>query len=262
MVDHKLEIIDLSTGYFLPRRKKKVLHKKLNCSIGESELIAVLGPNGAGKSTFLATLSGFLSPIEGSISLSGKDINIMSRRDISKEIAVVLTDRIDDRYLTAIDVVGTGRYPYGSFMGRLTDDDKKMIHSSMEKMGVSNLASRYFFSLSDGEKQKVLLARAISQDTPLIFLDEPAAFIDSPGKVEVMKLLNKLVVELNKSVLLTTHDTELALSTAHKIWLLGNNGEFISGKPDDLINDGSINLLFDRPGVTFNTKTLKFESVD
>ena len=257
-----LLIENLSTGYLLSGRRQKVLHADLNTFVKSGELIAVLGPNGAGKSTFLSTLSGFLSPLDGKVFVKAKDISKMNRRDISHEIAVVLTDKIDDRYLTAWDVVGTGRYPYGNFMGRLSEEDKGLIMSSLETVGVESLASRYFYSLSDGEKQKVLLARAIAQDTPLIFLDEPAAFIDSPGKVEVMKILNKMVVEMGKSILMTTHDTELALNTAHKIWLLGNNGEFITGKPDDLVKAGEINRMFDRQGVVFNQQTLKFESTD
>ncbi len=260
MGNNILEIKNLTTGYILKGSNRKILHTNLNTMVGKGELIAILGPNGAGKSTLLGTLSGFLSSLEGQINIKGKDISRMSRRDIAREIAVVLTDKIDDRYLTAVDVAGTGRYPYGNFMGRLTEEDILLINNSLEVVGVSNLAHRYFYSLSDGEKQKVLLARAIAQDTPLIFLDEPAAFIDSPGKVEVMILLNKMVSEMGKSVIMTTHDTELALNSAHYIWLLGNNDEFITGKPDELVKSGAINRLFDRAGIAFNTTTLRFES--
>ena len=184
----------------------------------------------------------------------------MSNKEIAKVVSLVLTDKIDDRYLTAYDIVGTGRYPYGSFMGKLTNFDKDIIANSFNLVEAQELKKRYYYSLSDGEKQKVLLARAIAQDTPLIFLDEPTAFIDSPGKVIIMNLLNRLVVDHNKSILLTTHDTELAINYASKLWLLGMENFFLQGNPSDLVNKGMINKLFDRQGVVFNQVTKKFEA--
>ena len=190
------------------------------------------------------------------------NLSQLSKKEISTLVAVVLTDKIYDRYLTAYDIVGTGRYPYGSFTGKLTKIDKEKIQNAFNVVGAHELNSRYFYSLSDGEKQKVLLARAIAQDTPLIFLDEPTAFIDSPGKVIIMNLLKELVTVHNKSILLTTHDTELALNYASKLWLLGKENYFKEGDPEELVKSGMINRLFDREGVMFNIKSKKFETMN
>ena len=257
--DILLKIDNLTTGYSLSRSKKVVLHQGINCEVGKGELIAMLGPNGAGKSTLLKTLLGIIPALDGNINYSGKNINQISKKEIATLVAVVLTDKIEDRYLTSYDIVGTGRYPYGSFTGKLTNTDKEKINNAFNLVGAGDLANRFFYSLSDGEKQKVLLARAIAQDTPLIFLDEPTAFIDSPGKVIIMELLNQLVKVHNKTVLLTTHDTELALENATSLWLLGKENYFEKGAPDTIVNNGIINNLFVREGVVFNIKSRRFE---
>lgn len=254
-----LKIENLSTGYSLSRSKKLSLHQDINCDVNKGELIALLGPNGAGKSTLLKTLMGIIPAIDGRVYYNGRSLYQMSKKEIATLVAVVLTDKIDDRFLTAYDIVGTGRYPYGSFTGRLTNNDKEKITSAFNVVGASELTSRVFYSLSDGEKQKVLLARAIAQDTPLIFLDEPTAFIDSPGKVIIMNLLKNLVKTHNKTILLTTHDTELALEYVDRLWLLGKENYFKDGNPDELVELGMINDLFVRKGVVFNKKSKKFE---
>ena len=255
-----ITIVNLETGYRLSSRKKVLLHRDLNCTIKSGELIALLGPNGAGKSTLLKTLTGMQLPLNGDIYYQSRNLNNMSNREVASNVALVLTDKIEDRFLTAIDIVGTGRYPYGSFMGKLSDEDREIIQNSLKLVDATSLSNRYFYSLSDGEKQKIMLARAIAQDTPLIFLDEPTAFIDSPGKVQIMNLLKKLVMDHNKSILLTTHDTELALNNASKLWLLGTGNLFIEGNPDELVENGKINELFDKKGVVFNKLTRRFES--
>lgn len=254
-----LKIDNLTTGYSLSRSKKIPLHSGINCKIGNGEFIALLGPNGAGKSTLIKTLLGAIKALDGDVYYNGKNINQLSKKEIATLVAVVLTTKIEDRYLTSYDIVGTGRYPYGSFTGKLTDTDKQKIKHAFELVEANDLTERIFYNLSDGEKQKVLLARAIAQDTPLIFLDEPTAFIDSPGKVIIMNLLNDLVTNHNKTILLTTHDTELALEYASKLWLLGKDNYFYEGVPSSIINNGLINHLFARKGVVFNAETRRFE---
>ena len=255
-----LRLEKLTTGYKSSQSNQSQLHSNLNCNIVEGELIAMLGPNGAGKSTLIKTLTGMVPALHGDVRYNGKNLRHMSNKEVAREVALVLTDKIDDRYLTAFDIVGTGRYPYGSFMGRLTKTDKEIINNALMLVDADELQKRFFYSLSDGEKQKVLLARAIAQDTPLIFLDEPTAFIDSPGKVVIMNILSNLVLKHKKSILLTTHDTELALNYATKLWLLGKGSFFTQGNPDELVKSGMINKLFDRKGVVFNAATRKFES--
>lgn len=255
-----LRIENLNTGYRLSSNKSISLHQEINCKVDKRQLITLLGPNGAGKSTLLKTLVGIIPQLNGHVYYEGKKLSHLSRKEIARFVAIVLTDKIDDKYLRSYDIVGTGRYPYGSFTGKLSNEDNEKILNSLNVVGVTELASRYFHSLSDGEKQKILLARAIAQDTPLILLDEPTAFIDSPGKVIIMNLLNELVVKYNKTILLTTHDTELALRYATRLWLLGKDNYFEVGTPDKMIASGMINRLFDREGVMFNVKSSRFET--
>ncbi len=261
MVNDLLTIRELSTGYSVSGGERKVLHSNLNFKIGKGEFVAVLGPNGAGKSTLLKTIYGIQPAVYGDIIIKGKNINVMSSREVARSVALVLTDKISDKYLKSIDIVSTGRYPYGSFMGSTTKKDREIIQYALEVVGAEGFSQRYFHSLSDGEKQKVLLARAIAQDTPLILLDEPAAFIDSPGKVVIMSLLSQFVNEFKKSVLLTSHDIELALNYAQTVWLLGKDNKFYHGNPGDLVSNGLINSLFDNPEVTFNRNSKRFEPV-
>ncbi|MBU2554770.1 MAG: ABC transporter ATP-binding protein [Bacteroidetes bacterium] len=253
-----LALNHLKTGYAVGR-KQIVITAAINATIYSGEFIAVLGPNGAGKSTLLKTILGHLKPLHGKIEWQNKPTDQMSARQMASCMAAVLTDKIDDRYLTAYHVVSTGRYPYGSLTGKLTPYDRQTIEEAMTATGVETLASRKFYSLSDGEKQKTMIARAIAQQTPLICLDEPTAFIDSPGKVSLMRLLKKLSVEHQKSILLTTHDSELAMQFADKLWLLGHQ-DFQSGLPQTMIKEGHINRLFDQADVAFNPLTLRFES--
>ena len=258
IVSELLVLDDVSTGY-QTSGKPRLLHNEITTSVQRGEFIALLGPNGIGKSTLIKTITGIIPTLSGSVFLGKKSISTMSNREISCQISVVLTDRINDGYITAFDIVTTGRYPHGSFTGKLTEDDRLKIWKALSVVKAEHIANRTFTTLSDGEKQKVLIARAIAQDTPLIILDEPTAFIDSPGKIEVMLLLQSLVEKHNKSIIMTTHDTEMALSNASSLWLLGPENGFYQGPVNKLINDGLINRIFDREGVTFNSSSLKFE---
>ncbi|RLD39988.1 MAG: ABC transporter ATP-binding protein [Bacteroidetes bacterium] len=259
MTNPLLQTKNLSTGYFPKKRESKVLHQSLNMDLAAGELVCVLGPNGAGKSTLLRTLLGFQKSLKGEIYYSGRSLKELSVREMAKIVSVVLTDRIDDSFLTVYEVVATGRYPYGSFTGRLKDIDKQIIQNVIQRLGIGNFVSQLFSTLSDGEKQKTMIARAIAQETPLIFLDEPAAFIDSPSKVVLMEILKKLAHDQDKGILLTTHDMEPALRFADKLWLLGTDGEFEEGEPRELIKNGSINRFFDNEEVVFNRETVRFE---
>jgi iron complex transport system ATP-binding protein len=259
MTQKLLQIQNLSTGYFLKRRESKVLHEGLNMELAAGELVCILGPNGAGKSTLLRTLLGFQLALKGEVFYSGYSLKELTVKEMAKIVSVVLTDRIDDSFLTAYEIVASGRYPYGSFTGSLTENDKQIIKSVMRQMDVESFAARLFSTLSDGEKQKTMIARAIAQETPLIFLDEPAAFVDSPSTVLLMETLKKLAHDHNKGILLTTHDMEPALRFADKLWLLGTAGEFEEGEPQQLVQSGSINRFFDTEEVVFNKEALRFE---
>jgi len=254
-----VDISGLSTGYHLKRGGVKILHRNLNVSLSQGELICILGPNGAGKSTLLKTMAGFIRPLEGEILIGSSALKEMTVRALSRLVSVVLTEKIDDIYLTAYEIVMTGRYPYGSFTGHLTDKDKQMIDRAFRQVGTGHLANRSFYSLSDGEKQRVMIARAIVQATPFIFLDEPVAYIDAPGKIGIMQLLKDLSSNHGKGILIATHDIDSALHYADQLWLLGTEGEWKTGMPNDLVKDCSINSFFDSRQVVFNKRNKQFE---
>jgi len=254
-----IDISGLSTGYHLKKGDVKIMHRNLNLSLDQGELICILGPNGAGKSTLLKTMTGFIKPLEGEIQIGGRPLKVTAVRELSRRISVVLTEKIDDIYLTAYEIVMTGRYPYGSFTGRLTGEDKQMIGRAFQQVGTGHLANRTFYSLSDGEKQRVMIARTVVQETPFIFLDEPVAYIDAPGKIGIMQLLKDLSASHGKGILIATHDIDAALHYADRLWLLGTQGKWKTGIPDDLVADGSINSFFDSGQVIFNKRNRQFE---
>lgn len=254
-----LNIKELTTAYYVGTRKEIILHQKIFAEIHQGELICVLGLNGTGKSTLIRTLLGIQKEGKGEVFYKDQSVKDISIRDLSRLVSVVLTDKIDDSFLKVFDLVATGRYPYGNIGGKLNEDDTRIITNSLSLMKVEHLKKRVFAQLSDGEKQRVLIARAISQDTSLIMLDEPAAFIDSPGKIGIMELLKGLTIENDKAILMTTHDIESALRYADDVWILGKNGEFETGKPEKVISAGLINKYFDNNEVTFNKSKLRFE---
>lgn len=255
-----LNIKQLGTAYFVGSKKEKILHENINAKVNRGELICILGLNGTGKSTLIRTILGMQKFAKGEVFFAEKPIKNISIKQLSKIVSVVLTDKIDDSFLKVFDLVASGRYPYGNVSGSLKTNDLNIIESSLKLMKVHHLMERTFSQLSDGEKQRVLIARAIAQDTSLIMLDEPAAFIDSPGKIGIMELLKNLTKKENKAILMTTHDIESALRYADIVWLLGRDGNFEIGKPNKLISSGLINKFFDSDEVVFNSENLRFES--
>lgn len=258
MYNSRIEIKHLSTGFQLKRGEPRFLHKQLELQLNTGELVCILGPNGAGKSTLLKTILGFEKPLNGNITCYGKPINAISVKEMAKLVSVVLTDKIDDIYLTSREIISMGRYPYGNFLANLTDEDIAKIRDAEKQVEVQNLSGKEFAKLSDGEKQKVMIARSIAQDTPFIFLDEPVAFIDAPSRITIMQLLHQLVQESGKGILMATHDLDSALNYANRIWLLGTNGEWDEGHPEKLLKSGKINRFFDRKYISFDVENKRF----
>lgn len=254
-----LEIKKLETGFELGRKKNLSLHKALDFELDGGRFVSLLGPNGAGKSTFLRTLLGFQKALSGDVLYNGISLHDMEVKELAKKVAVVLTDKIDESFLTVHEIVSTGRYPYTGFSGRLTGEDRILINDALRLVGMLAFSERSFQQLSDGEKQKVMIARALAQQTPLIFLDEPVAFIDAPGKVEIMELLKYLSHTHQKGILAATHDLEAAIRFSDQLWLLGNNGEVAKGNPRELLSKGIINSFFDKGDVILNKEKLLFE---
>lgn len=194
----------------------------ISLSLPCGRLVCLLGPNGAGKSTLLRTLCGFQPPIAGTVTISGNDITTMSAAEVARLVSVVLTDRPLTPSLTAAEMVGMGRAPYTGFWGRLSDDDRRLVSEAMQTVGVDSLATRRMSRLSDGERQKVMIAKALAQHTPVIVLDEPTAFLDYPSKVAVMKTLARLAHDEGKTILMSTHDLELAAQLGDELMEIEN----------------------------------------
>lgn len=212
---NQLSFENLTIGYKIGRGKEKVVASGLSATLEHGKLTCLLGRNGTGKSTLIRTLAGLQPPINPSPSpLLGE----MS----GASVALVLTERPDLRNLTAEEVVGLGRTPHTNFWGTLREDDRRVVAESLHLVGIETLANCPFETLSDGEQQKVMIAKALAQQTPIIILDEPTAFLDYPSKCEVFQLLKRLAHDHGKAILLTTHDLDLAEKFSDTIWLLAD----------------------------------------
>ncbi|HEU0122063.1 MAG TPA: ABC transporter ATP-binding protein [Bryobacteraceae bacterium] len=249
-----LAAASLSIGY-----PGKTVAADLKLTLTRGRLVCLLGPNGAGKSTLMRTLCAMQPPISGQVLLDGMDIHSISPRELARLLSVVLTDRIQVGLLSAYELVSLGRYPYTGWSGRLSPDDHRIIRESIEATGATDLASRPVDELSDGERQKVLMARALAQQPKLLILDEVTAFLDLPRRVDIMRTLRSLAHQRGATILLSTHDLDLALRTADEIWLLEKGGAFHTGAPEDLILDGHFAAAFRSEGIEFNAEQGHFD---
>ena len=238
---------------------KKVVANNINASIQKGELTCLLGANGVGKSTLLKTLSGFLGKLDGNISIMGKEMDTYSPKELSTTLGVVLTDKCEVRNMSVREIVGMGRSPYTSFWGALSKEDYKIVDQAIEMIGITHLSGRMVHTLSDGERQKAMIAKSLAQQTPIIILDEPTAFLDFPSKVEIMQLLHKLTREAGKTIFLSTHDMELALQIADKIWIMDKTCGFAIGTPEDLAISGDLEAFFIRKGIAFDPNSGLFK---
>ena len=234
-----LKTKDLHIGY-----KDKAILPPINVSLEEGSLIALIGPNGAGKSTLFKTLTAHIKAIGGSVELMGKELPEYSAKEKAMLIGLVLTERPDDMFLKVYDVVASGRCPYTNFFGKIEKEDENVIQESLDIVGINQLKNRYFNTLSDGEKQKVMIAKTLAQNTPIIFMDEPTAFIDYPSKIELFSLMKMLTKERNKTIIFSSHDLELLLRYTDDIWLISKGKQLISAKKDDLIGNDILKEYF------------------
>lgn len=249
-----IHIKNLSIGY-QSKNDTKVVANRICSVIYGGELTCLLGANGVGKSTLLRTLSAFQPKLEGEIRVLGRDIDSYSDKQLSTAIGVVLTEKCEIRNMTVRELIGMGRSPYTGFWGRLGPEDIRIVERSIALVRIENLAFRMVHTLSDGERQKVMIAKALAQETPIIYLDEPTAFLDFPSKVEIMQLLHHLTRTTNKTIFLSTHDLELALQIADKIWLMDREKGIRTGTPEDLALSGHLTGFFARKGIVFERET-------
>lgn len=216
----KFVLSHLSIGY----QKDHSVLSDINAEVESGRLTCLIGKNGIGKSTLLKTISGFLPPLSGHIFLDNTSLSSLSHKELSHKISVVLTTKPDIRKITAYEMVGMGRAPYTGFFGTLNAQDKEIVTKSLRAVGIEHLSERMIDSLSDGERQKVMIAKALAQATPIILLDEPTAFLDFHSKADIFRLLHEKVVETNKIILLSTHDLELAVRFADTLLEVSEQG--------------------------------------
>ena len=215
-----IQLNNLTIGYFEKGKRRKIIAQEICATLYGGQLTCLLGKNGAGKSTLLRTLSAFISPLKGEIVVKGKPLAEYSDKERARLIGVVLTERPELQHMTVHELVAMGRSPYTGFWGTLSKEDKALVDEALRMVGMDTMATQMVDTLSDGERQKVMIAKAWAQQTPVIFLDEPTAFLDYPSKMETMLLLRRLAHETGKIIFLSTHDVELALQTADTLWLM------------------------------------------
>lgn len=252
------EARQLSIGY-KHRPADVCVRSGIDLQLRPGEFACLLGANGSGKSTLLRTLAGLQAPLGGEISLDGQPLAALSPRQRAQRLAVVLTDRFDVPHLSVRDLVGWSRSPYTGLSARLSAEDEALVQHSLEAAGVARFAARALRSLSDGERQRVLVAAALCQATPYILLDEPTAHLDLPNRVELLLLLSRLAHDEGKGILLSTHELDLALQTADSFRLLAPDGRNYSGTPSELARLGLLEQAFSSPSFRIDAGTMRME---
>ena len=256
MNEATVELKGLSIGY-KTRQGERIVSRNLTADIRSGELTCLLGENGVGKSTLLRTLSAFQPKLGGTIYILGRELESYTDKERAKMIGVVLTEKPDVGQMTATDLVGMGRSPYTGFWGTLDEEDLQIVHEAFDLVGIEDLKERLVTTLSDGERQKVMIAKALAQQTPVIYLDEPTAFLDYPSKVEMLLLLRRISREAQKTIFLSTHDVELALQVADRLWLMDRNEGLHIGTPRQLADEGGLTRFIERgEGIRFDKQTL------
>jgi len=251
-----VQIHHIYIGYRQRGEAPRTVCADIDTTLAEGQLVCLIGPNGTGKSTLMRTLSAFQPPLQGSISIGGHDLAALRPQQLARLVSVVLTARVQVANISVRDLVGIGRSPYTNFWGTLSRDDAQVVADSMQHAGISHLADRMLHTLSDGERQKAMIAKALAQHTPYILLDEPTAFLDYPSKVDTLQMLRRLSHEQGKAILLSTHDVELALQLADRLWLM-MDGHLWEGTPQELAQGGQLNTFLDGRGIRFDTQHMQ-----
>lgn len=258
MAQARLALKNLSVGYIAARRAHKVIAADLSVNLLAGELVCLLGPNGAGKSTLMRTIAGMQAPLVGQVLLDDADLHRLPARDLARRLSVVMTERVSGGLMTVYELVSLGRYPHTNWSGTLTAKDHEAVRWALETVAAAEFSERNVAELSDGERQKVMVARALAQDTSVMILDEITAFLDLPRRVEITRLLRDLTRTTGRAILLSTHDLDLALRSADRLWLLPKGGELAVGAPEDLVLNGAFEAAFKNEGVDFEAQTGAF----
>lgn len=251
---------NLQIGYYNKyNRQQKVLLNLPELGLQSGKLVALLGANGSGKSTLLRSLAGLQKPLSGAIFYQEQPLEQLSASQLARQLALVLTERLQVSNLSVEALLALGRSPHTNWLGKLKADDRRHIQQAMQISQINHLAKRNLQDLSDGERQKVMIARALAQDTPLILLDEPTTHLDLPNRMMIFRLLQKLAHQENKGILLSTHDLDLALQTADELWLIAaEEGKIYRGCPEDLILKGYFSRIFAHKALEFSLNSGRF----
>jgi iron complex transport system ATP-binding protein len=252
-----LRTLDLTVGY-RGRGSHNVVLEGLNLSVKRGEFVCLLGPNGTGKSTLLRTLARIQPLLSGSVEIDGIEATRLSRTELARRLGIVLTERPMVGALSAYRLVELGRYPHLDWTGRLSTRDHEVVKRAIHAVGADHLSPRDTSSLSDGERQRFMIARALAQEPSILLLDEPTAFLDVPSRVQVMGLLRRLARDENLAIVVSTHDLELALRMADTLWLVAAGGKVRTGTPEDIILDGSLADAFHGEHIRFEPEQRAF----
>jgi iron complex transport system ATP-binding protein len=244
---------NLSIGYPVKGGAGKIVKNDICLSTLKGELIALIGGNGVGKSTLLRTLAGFQPCISGKILIKGLALNHYKEKDLARIMSFVSTEIIRVSNLTVFDLVALGRYPHTNWSGRLTEEDRSKVEEAISMVGLNGYENRPVNFISDGERQKTMIARTLAQDTDIILLDEPTAFLDLSNKYEIVHILHRLAYEKGKTILFSTHDLSTAIAECDRIWLMLGD-EVKEGSPEDLVLNGSFSSLFTNKNLYFDTE--------
>ena len=251
-----LQTCDLNIGYS-SKNSSIVIAKNLNITLKKGKLIALIGANGVGKSTLLRTLTGIQKPLSGTVSLNQKNIHEIDNLTLAQNLSLVLTEKLPPSNLTVFELVALGRQPYTNWIGKLTAEDYSKVNGALSLTQISHLATKKHFEISDGQLQKVLVARALAQDTPLIILDEPTTHLDLLHKVALFKLLKKLTQETQKCILFSTHDIDMAIQLSDEMIIMTPK-KVEQDEPCNFISKGSFNTLFQDEHISFDSEKGKF----
>lgn len=246
----------LSIGYS-SKKNNTVIATDLDLEVEKGAFICLLGKNGIGKSTLLRTLCKIQPSLKGEIELLGENLNNFTANELAKKISLVLTEKIPESNLTVFELIALGRQPYTNWIGNLNDRDIEKINLSMKQTRIEHLSNSKYYELSDGQLQRVLISRALAQDTDIIILDEPTAHLDAQHKMETFQLLQNLSQEFNKTILVSTHEIHQAIQSASQLWLMTSES-FITGSPEEVIENRKIEKLFPSENIIFNKEIQQF----
>lgn len=224
----------------------------LDIALNRGSLVALVGANGIGKSTLLRSITGNQQPLSGYVELDGRPFDEVSKKELSRLLSIVNTDRTQAGGLTVRELVSLGRQPYTGFLGILAAEDRRIVTESMESAGIAHKADSFVAELSDGERQKTMIAKALAQSTPIIILDEPTAFLDVESRMETMLLLHRLAHEHNKAILLSSHDLSQSIMLADELWIITHDRRFLSGNTEELVLSGAMNDIFASKNISFD----------